>query len=652
MLSVILSTLVLTLCGTPTLAQNTTIELENGGPSTFQKPGPCDPVELEVFFDNLIPAQLERYHIPGATVSFVKDGELLFSKGYGFSEIDEEKPVLANKTLFRIGSVSKLFIWVAVMQLSEQGKLDLDSDVNTYLETFQIPNTYPQPITLKHLMTHTAGFEERVVGMWAESATDLLAIDEFLFQNMPARVRPPGTLSSYSNYGAALSGCIVEQVSKKPFDQYVEENIFKPLKMKNSSFKQPLPPELEADISSGYTYENGVYQKEPFDYIKGSPAGSMSATSEDMAKFMIAHLQDGCYEDGQILKNHTVQKMHSQIFSHDPKVSGWTYGFAESNLNGQRIIMHSGSMLWQKHHSLLVLIPEQNVGLFVAYNSDGGKQARTQLLQAFLNRYYPSPTKTPTINQTIYNFDKRAGQLEGSFRMTRRAYTTFEKVTSAFTQVDLTANLNGTLLMTGLGDPILWVEVEPLFFIPKKGEPSFFGGLVFHEDDQGKINQFFLMNAPSFAFERVSWYETALFTRVLLIICIELFLSAVMLWTFSFFINRRKETKEASYPISLPRMARFLTGGITTSNMVFYSGLIILLNSDEIYFGVPKILVFFLVIALLTAALALVSTAFMFLSWKRGFWNFFWRVHYTIVTLASLVFIWWLNNWNLLGFRF
>ncbi|MFV9630163.1 MAG: serine hydrolase domain-containing protein [Methanosarcinales archaeon] len=238
MYPVFLAILVLLLAGLPALAQDIPTESNNNASLDSHRQGPTDPQELEAFIDGVMVAQMEAYYIPGATISVVKDGELFFAKGYGYADMEYGKPVIANETLFRIGSVSKLFTWTAVMQLAEQGKLDLNADVNTYLTDFKIPDTYPEPITLAHLMTHTAGFED-YHRIFARSADDIEPLGEYLANNMPARVRPPGEFIAYSNYGTSLAGYIVEEVSSMPFDVYIEENIYKPLDIQRSTFRQP-----------------------------------------------------------------------------------------------------------------------------------------------------------------------------------------------------------------------------------------------------------------------------------------------------------------------------------------------------------------------------------------------------------------------------
>jgi len=240
---------------------------------------------VEAFLDNLVAVQMEEYHVPGATVSVVKDGTLFFAKGYGYANLDNQIPVDPERTLFRIGSASKIFVATAVMQLYEQGELDLEVDVNTYLD-FQIPDTYPESITLKHLLSHTAGFESEGTDIGRTSADDLPPTEEWLRTHMRARVRPPGQAQAYSNYGMNLALYIVECVSGMPFEQYIEENILDPLGMEHTTARQPLPPELAPDYHTGYVYVDGEYQNDgqlgfdnDFEYI--IKAGGISASATD-----------------------------------------------------------------------------------------------------------------------------------------------------------------------------------------------------------------------------------------------------------------------------------------------------------------------------------------------------------------------------------
>ncbi|KAF5413336.1 MAG: D-aminopeptidase [Candidatus Methanophagaceae archaeon] len=509
MYSVFLAILVLLLAAPFTMAQGIPTKPNSDVPLVTNQQGPTDPWELEAFIDGVMAAQMEAYHIPGATISVVKDGELFFAKGYGYADRESRKPVIANETLFRVGSVSKLLTWTAVMQLAEQGKLDLNADINTYLTDFKIPDTYQEPITLAHLMTHTAGFEDHG-RIFARSADDVKPLGEYLADNMPARVRSPGEFTAYSNHGTALAGYIVEEVSGMPFDDYIEENIYKPLDMQHSTFLQPIPPELAPSMAVGYTYKNGAYKAEEFEYLNGlMPAGSMSATSTDIANFMIAHLEDGRYGGVRILQEATAQEMHRWHFTHDPRINGMCYGFYEGHLNNQKIIEHGGDTIY--FHSLLVLLPEENVGLFVSFNSIdtepenplGG--ARVELLQAFLDRYYPIPDSSSL--HPPADFQQRAGQLTGSYGITRTVYTTYEKLMGIMMKFDVSATEDGLIFLSKQ-----WVEVEPMVFHEVGGQQT----LVFREDSQGCITHMFVSGWPVMAFVKLAWYEASMFHYILL----------------------------------------------------------------------------------------------------------------------------------------
>src|SRR5215470_3183238 len=230
--------------------------------------------DVGAFLDGIMPQQLGREDIAGAVISVVKDGKVLFAKGYGYADVEKKTPVSPDNTLFRPGSISKLFTWTAIMQLVEQGKLDLDRDVNEYLD-FKIPATFPKPITVRNLMTHTAGFEEHVKGLMVDDPARLPSLRTALISSLPKRMYPPGEVSAYSNYGASLAGYIVQRVSGEKFEDYVARHIFAPLHMEHSTFVQPLPKAMQPDMSKGYFTPDRDPQ--PFEMISLSPAGALSA---------------------------------------------------------------------------------------------------------------------------------------------------------------------------------------------------------------------------------------------------------------------------------------------------------------------------------------------------------------------------------------
>jgi CubicO group peptidase (beta-lactamase class C family) len=608
--------------------------------------GPIDPGELEAFLDGVMAAHMASYHIAGAALVVVKDGKIFFARGYGYSDVENKKPVIAEETLFRTGSAGKLFTWTAVMQLVEQGKLDLRVDVNDYLKEFKIPDTYPEPITLTHLLTHTAGFEDFYCGVAARNAEEIMPLGKFLAENMPSRIYPPGIFTAYSNYGTALAGYIVELISGIPFEDYVEQHIFEPLDMHQSTFRQPLPSKLADNMAVCYTYEKGRYWPNHFELFSNiAPTGMMSTTATDMAKFMITHLENGKYENKRILREETARLMHSRLFSHDPRVSGNAYGFWERHYNNLSMIMHTGDIIY--FHTLLILIPEKNIGFYVSYNGDDHMgQAREQLMQAFINRYYPVPT-TPDPTPTA-DFKERASQYTGSYGMTRRVSTTFEKLMNLMLNVKVSVTDDEKLMTTmplGVGTT-QWVEVEPLVFHELGGQNT----LVFKKDSQGHITNAFLSQFQWFACFKLSWYETPLFHFSLLAVFTILFLSTLV-WPiralFRLLCKREKKKEDA------PRSARWLSGMMGILYLFFLFGLVIVFsNIIEFFYGVPHLFKVILVFPLLSTVLTIGVLIFTFLAWKNKYWSVCGRLHYTLVALASLAFLWFLDYWNLLGFHF
>ncbi len=355
--------------------------------------GPTDAAELGAFLDGAISVEMAQKHIQGAVVSVVKDGSLMFTQGYGYTDLGQQQAVDPEHTLFRPGSISKLFVWTAVMQLVEQGKLSLDADVNQYLD-FTIPATFPQAITLTHIMTHTTGFEDVGADLFKLDPAEIHPLGEYLKTHLPMRVYPPGEIGGYSNYATAMAGYIVERVSGVPFEQYVEEHIFAPLGMQHSTFRQPLPAGLAADMSGGFNYASGGYLAGEFEYVQAYPAGSLSTTAVDMTRFMIAHLQNGEFDGARILQEDTAKLMHEHLFSHDPRMPGMAHGFFENVINGQRVISHGGDTIL--FHSGLYLLVDQNVGLFISTNSTGGSGAADAVFRAFMDYYYPQDSAART----------------------------------------------------------------------------------------------------------------------------------------------------------------------------------------------------------------------------------------------------------------
>jgi CubicO group peptidase (beta-lactamase class C family) len=434
--------------------------------------------DLETFYDGLFPYALHRAGIPGGVIVVVKDGKVLFAKGYGYADTKTKRPVDPNTTLFRPGSVSKLFTWTAVMQLVQAGKIDLDADVNKYID-FTIPPFEGKPVTMRNLMTHTPGFEETVRDLLVDNKEQLLPIDVYLKRRLPTRIFPPGQVIAYSNYGATLAGYIVQRVSGEKFEDYIAKHIFEPLKMVHSTFVQPLPANLAPLMATGYV--DGKVK--PFEFVDTAPAGSSTSSGLDMARFMLAYLNGGTLDGYQLLKPATIKEMWTPQVPEEKGLPGFDLGFYEDDFNALKIVGHGGDTV--AFHSDLHLLPTKNVGFFVSFNSPGKAGAvedvRNNLFKAFLNRYYPF---TPPNEATVSDPQKDAARVAGYYISSRRVARALGFV-YALGQSQVTANPDGTIEVSAMkdaaGDTMRWREVGPLRYRQVDGQAH----LVFGTDANG-----------------------------------------------------------------------------------------------------------------------------------------------------------------------
>lgn len=611
-----------------------------------QKPvrGLTDLQDLEAFVDGIMTAHMRSYHIAGAVFAAVKDGRIFLAKGYGYADVSAKIPVSAAATMFRPGSVSKLFTWTAVMQLVEQGKIDLDTDVNNYLQGFYIPDTFPEPITMNHLLAHSPGFEEKGTGMGAQKAEDLLPLAEFLKEYMPARVRPPGQFISYSNYGTALAGYIVQIVSGVLFEDYVEENIFLPLGLKHSTFRQPLPKHLADDMSVGYDYRQGVYKAEEFELINGmAPAGSLSASAEDMAAFMIAHLQKGEYNGVRILEEETVFRMQDQLYTHDVQLDGNAHGFWEWTYNGVSTIGHGGDT-WL-FHSMLVLVPYSDTGFFVSYNSTGGGgPPRMELMRSLFDRYFPLEESENEESPSESNDDLR--RYTGSYLSNRVNSSTFEKLGNLMSVIKVSETREDTLVLRSGASSSQWRPLEPLVFRKVGGQDL----LLFRENENGAITHMFMGWAPMVACEKLTFTQTPGFHYFILGFAV-FFMLSTFIWPVS--AVRRKLCRCGGVDPDAPALVRLLAFIMSVVSLIFLLGLLILLSDPlQLMFGVPLFMKILLALPLAAMVPALAVFFFVFYVWIKKYWTWCGRVHYLLVFLSFLLFLWFLKYWNLLGYHF
>ncbi|KTD83240.1 hypothetical protein UQ64_03595 [Paenibacillus etheri] len=599
-----------------------------------------DTVSLTTFVDGIMEQDMNRLQIPGAVISIVKDNKIILAKGYGSSNLEKAAPVDPTTSMFRIASTTKLFTWTAVMQLVEQGKIDLDTDINTYLKSVKIPATYPEPITMRHLMTHTAGFEEGGVGYQITTDPAKLpgSISETLNKHMLARVRTPGEISSYSNYGATLAGLIVEEVSGVPYNDYIKKYIFDPLDMKYSTVVEPLPESFMPNNVVGYKSENGSFIPGTPTFEGGfRPAGSGTVSAVDMAHFMIAHLQNGKYGGQQILRPETAELMHSTTFQFDKRLPGVDLGFAEKQINGLTLITHGGSD--PMFNTELYLVPAKHVGIFVSYNGGEGGDSAAGLIQAFFNRYYPAPdAKQPELFASAESIQKYAG----AYQFTRRNISDIDKFFNFFVQLNVSVEDNKLSLGSG-SEQQLYREVGPNLF-QLEGDTE---QIAFRTNESGKVTHMLLGMAPDMPLERTSLLDQNKFWLIILGFSGLIFITALLGLIFS----RRKIKAMTTSEKWAIRLSAGTAGWALLSFVTIFM-VIMSMDTMQKLSGISLSLSLSLVMPVTLVGLTLALLISAILVWKNKYWTAFKRVHYTLVALSAVAMTLFFYYWNLLGWQF
>jgi CubicO group peptidase (beta-lactamase class C family) len=418
-----------------------------------QDVGMHDLAGIDHFIDGVLAQQIMTREVAGAVVTIVKDGQTILNRGYGFADIENEVPVDPSRHLFRPGSVSKLLTWTALMQQVEAGRVDLDADVNTYLD-FVIPALDGEPIRVRHLFTHTPGMSD-APGIITRDPDKLLAFRDWMKANLPRRVWPAGTEISYSNYGAALAGYIIEQVTGTDFDTYVEANLFAPLGMAATSFREPLPEPLAGNLVKGYRYEDGRFVAQPAELISAiAPAGSVSSTGPDMARFMLAMLNQGSLDGQRILQPGSVQFLLADAHGTAPGLPGMANGFFVYRSTGPRLVGHGGNTA--DFHAMMALSPEHGFGVFIVMTGGAGSYAaRTELTDALIGKLFPEPAMLRLARP------EQEPVPSGAFRINRRDYSADPRPEY---DIQITSAGPDAITVTALGKPAHWERVGPLLY--------------------------------------------------------------------------------------------------------------------------------------------------------------------------------------------
>jgi len=536
-----------------------------------------------------------------------------------------------------VASISKLVTATAVMQLVEAGKVDLNADVNTYLAGFKITPNYPEPVTLAHVLTHTAGFDDRYLGIAAPMSQMIEPLGQYLARSMPPRVLPPGKTFLYSNHAFGLAGHIVESVSGQEFNTYVQTSVFNPLGMQSTSFGVPYP--LPQDIAVPYFKggNEGGFTRGELDRIRFGPAGDMITTAADIGQFMLAHLNKGTLGEEQLLSEQTAERMQAEHFTQVEGLDGWGYGFMEGHRNGVRWIGHDGS--WIGFCAQLVLVPETKSGFFVAYNADCHFTASAPLRKALFDLLWPG--KTEVVADANPTADLRARSVAGTYMAVRRARGDFTIMGAAATQMNITAPGDGRLTVS------LPSAQRSFLFLPQANgtwiNPDFGWKAAAVADGRGQAAQFVL---ESNVYDRVVGASEWAMWSVALGIVVGLCVIAIWGWT-NGFLSRQLFGEPQAVITFLPRITAFLAAGLTIASLVTMAALLAEDAPLAILHGPTPILMVLLSVPVAIAVLAIPMVVWSMTGFGTGGRARAAQAGYAVLTLAILVFLAFAWQWGL-----
>jgi CubicO group peptidase (beta-lactamase class C family) len=601
---------------------------------------------LEPFMDGMIQSKLNDNQTVGAVVSVVYDGEIILNKGYGYADLEKRIMPDPDSTLFRIGSISKLFTWLAVMQFVEEDVLDLDTDINDYIEAFQIPDTYPDPVTLRSILSHTPGFEDIVMKLFVRDSTDMRSLEEVLIEQLPKRVRPPLTHASYSNHATATASYIVEQLSGQPFEMFAKNRFFDPLNMESTTFQQPLPSHLEQRLSKSYALEDGDFSEKGFEYVPMAGAGGASSTASDMARFMITLLRDTCLDEHCLMEPETFQSMLDPVLYHAEGVNPALHGFMDLSMNDVRIYGHGGDTFW--FHSLLALYPEYDLGLFISLNSAGGGGTYMDALEQFTDYYFPP--KEPLLDTTELD-DEYLQRFSGTYKGNRHPVSDFTKIISVMSTADVQVS-DGKLRFSlpGFTSPATyWLPVDSTRFREVDSNQI----LAFEIDESGDVKHLYLGGLSIMAFDKLQgiWNPEIHMTVFVLTILMSLYM--IIIWPYKYFVRWNYKIKEYSDVSVLPILAKLTAFAVAVCMFIFYLiFLIVLSTGQEVIYEVPPLLKVGLIFPFIAIFFLLGMIRENYRLWKSGFRSRFKLFMYTVSTLLFITAICQLYFWNLLGWNY
>lgn len=611
--------------------------------------------DLASVIDKTVPKQLADNEIPGAAVTVVADGETVFSSGYGDADPPTDQPMRAESTRLYAASEAKLFTATAALQLVERGKLDLDRDVNDYLETTHVPEAFPdRPVTLRHLLTYTSGFDYSVYGWSRWQAGELPTLEEFTDIAMPERVRPPGELPAYNNFDFVLAGRLIEIVSGQDFDDYIEENVFAPAAMDDSTVRPPEAVDADAlPIAVGGNRPTGQGQESTGGHVSpATPTGAnVATTSADMGRFMNALM-----DESSPLGSGVADELEDAQFSVDPELPGVGFAFERRSITGHNVVTKDGDLPGVHHN--LAMLPEESVGIHVEYNGDGvdgsAFWAGKQLVRTIIDAMYPgegSADANAAADPPEKNTGPDVSAFAGSYEAARTSRSEFARVATLTSPVTVEAGSQpGVLSTSGLSDDPAeteqtWKQTSPRHFELDDGDET----LVFTSKGDMVTSQM-----PSNSFSPLPWYQSPSLHLAAVGLATAALLVGVVAFPVRAVLGRFQAERETDSGGA--RSARAIAWLAGVSVAIFAAAFAIVSADSNRLAEIPltgdPVLSFALNTMTVTAALTIAMVIFSVWAWVRGWWGPVGRISYTLLTLAAVFLVAISVHYRLIGLPF
>jgi CubicO group peptidase (beta-lactamase class C family) len=639
-----------------TVAQGAVASPEGASVSPIAGADVTDPAAVEAFFDRELPASMARNGVPGGVLTVVHDREVVLLRGYGHADVETEMPVDPHTTVFHTGSVAKVVTATGVMQLAEAGTVDLDTDVAEYVK-LDIADTDDNSITLRHLATHTSGFDYVNEGILSTDPAAVPTVETVVKTELPSRVRGPGVVSTYDNHGWTLMGYVLEQQSGLSYATYTQQELFEPLGMTHSSSAGVLPADLQAALATGYHVEDGEFVVADPAYVRLAPAGSFATTGVDMGQFLRMNLEGGCIDDACVLDTRSVDELHATQFRGSPDVLGMAFGYEEYDRNGQRVLGKGGDD--SVFSADVWLLPDHEFGVFMAFNAPGGAYVRNEVYTAFMDEFFPVEDASPTA--VVPGFDDRAAEIVGEYRLSRASETDHTKFMGLIEVFSVQTVDDGVLSLSIGGRTVEYVEVEPYVFEAREGANRI--AFVAHDDGQTYL---FSSGFPADHLQKIGPAERPLVHFGLLGGSLVVALSGLLGWPASALYRRMRRGRRPRHvehdsnatvfrsdggrrlPTTLTS-ARLFAVTATVAVLGTFAGLLFMFSTDSVAFGVGTHPLLGPVTALpIVAGLLLVgAVATGFAARSAPEWGRLGRAHFALVVVAVGTVLVWLVTYNL-----